>query len=82
VLLLAFAALAPLRAAGQTILRGERSSASDLEVGGKLKGVPAGDAVYPVRGSAGADGAGFFAERVNYSGLVRGGGRMISLSWN
>jgi cytochrome c2 len=31
-----------LRGAGQTILRGERSSASDLEVGGELKGVPAG----------------------------------------
>jgi cytochrome c2 len=42
VLLLAFAAVVPSRAAGQTILRGERSLASDLEVGGELKGVPSG----------------------------------------
>jgi mono/diheme cytochrome c family protein len=42
VLLLAFAAVGASRPAGQAILRSERSSASDLEVGGDLSGVAAG----------------------------------------
>jgi len=40
VFLLALMAMGHLRAAGQSVLHAERSSASDLEVGGELKGLP------------------------------------------
>ena len=45
-LLLAIAALAPPRATEPTMLRVERSSADDLELGGELKGLPPGSTRY------------------------------------
>ncbi len=46
VVLLAVAAVGNLRAAGQGILHQKRASAGDLEVGGELKGLPAGATRY------------------------------------